>query len=341
MKIEYPFTFPDKTWDSLTSAEELGWSSRLLAVVRAYTQAIGSAAVMVVYRGRQICAWGDVSRCYNCHSIRKSLLSALYGIHLEEERLSLESTLAELGIDDLAPGLSEQEKQATLRDLLQSRSGVYHEASYETEWAKANRPARGSHAPGTFWYYNNWDFNVLGTILEQSAGRSLFEEFEQRIALPLQMQDYSLQKQRYEYEPISRHPAYVFRLSARDLARFGLLYLCRGNWQGMRLLTEEWVQACTTAYSHNQWGDGFGYMWWVARNGVLFPNFSLEEVSYAAKGFGGHYLALFPARDLLVVHRAETERPDGTIIDPGDPGYVSSEQFGTLLALLLQACPQP
>lgn len=341
MKIEYPFAFPDETWDSFTSAEELGWSSRLLAVARAYTQAIGSTAVMVVYRGRQLCAWGDMARCYNCHSIRKSLLSALYGIHLEEGRLNLESTLAELGIDDLAPGLSKQEKQATLRDLLQSRSGVYHEASYETEWAKASRPARGSHEPGTFWYYNNWDFNVLGTILEKSAGRSLFEEFEQRIALPLQMQDYSLQKQRYEYEPISQHPAYVFRLSARDLARFGLLYLCRGSWQGKRLLTEEWVQACTTAYSHNERGDGFGYMWWVARDGVLFPNVSLEEVVYAAKGYGGHYLALFPARDLLVVHRAETERPDGTIIDPGDPGYVSSDQFGTLLALLLQACPQP
>jgi hypothetical protein len=87
-------------------------------------------------------------------------------------------------------------------------------------------------------------------------------------------------------------------------------------------------------------GDGFGYMWWVARDEILFPNLSLEEVAYAAKGYGGHYLVQEKARDLLVVHRAETERLDVTIIDPGDPGYVSSEQFGTLLALLLQACPR-
>ena len=341
MKIEYPFTFPHETWDSLATPQELGWSSRLLAVARAYTQAIGSAAVMIVYQGRQLCAWGDIARCYNCHSIRKSLLSALYGLHLEEGRLRLESTLAELGIDDLPPGLSSQEQQATLRDLLQSRSGIYHKASYETEWAKASRPARGSHAPGTFWYYNNWDFNALGTILQQSAGRSLFEEFEQRIALPLQMQDYSRQKQSYADEPISQHPAYVFRLSARDLARFGLLYLRRGNWQGKPLLPAEWVQACTTAYSRNEWGDGFGYLWWVESSGILFPNLTLEEVAYAAKGYGGHYLALLPERDLIVVHRAETEHPDGTIIDPGDPGYVTSAQFGTLLALLLEACPQP
>jgi CubicO group peptidase (beta-lactamase class C family) len=70
-----------------------------------------------------------------------------------------------------------------------------------------------------------------------------------------------------------------------------------------------------------------------------FP-ISLEEAAYAAKGYAGHYLAVFPARDLLVVHRAETERPDGTIIDPGDAGYITSTQFGTLLALLLEACPQ-
>lgn len=342
MNVQYPFPFPQQTWgDPLTASKELGWSPNLLAIARAYVQAIGSGSVMVVHHGQQVFAWGDITRCYNCHSIRKSLLSGLYGLFLEEGCLHLESTLEELGIDDNAPTLSREEKRATLRDLLQSRSGVYHEASYETEWAKASRPARGSHPVGTFWYYNNWDFNVLGTILEQSAGRSLFEEFEQRIALPLQMQDYSLQRQSYEYEPISRHPAYVFRLSARDLARFGLLFLRQGNWQGKPLLPSAWVQACTTAYSHNEWGDGFGYLWWVASSGILFPNLSLEEAAYAAKGYGGHYLAVFPTRDLLIVHRAETERSDGTIIDPGDPGYVTSEQFGTLLALLLQACPPP
>jgi hypothetical protein len=46
-------------------------------------------------------------------------------------------------------------------DLLRSRSGVYHPVDFETESMQKGRPARGSHAPGTLWYYNNWDFNVL------------------------------------------------------------------------------------------------------------------------------------------------------------------------------------
>lgn len=377
MNTQQPSEFPQDTWNSVTAsaAEAAGWSSSLLTIAQAYAQAIGSAAVMIIHQGRLLASWGDIARPLNCHSIRKSLLSALYGIHLDEGRLRLESTLEELDIDDTEPRLTVQEKQATIRDLLQSRSGVYHEASYETEGAKEKRPPRGSHAPGTFWYYNNWDFNVLGTILERSVGHSVFEDFQNRVAVPLHMQDFQLEKQSYEMEPCSLYPAYVFRLSARDLARFGLLFLRRGNWQGHQLLPTSWIEACTTAYSHNEWGDGFGYMWWVANNvsipiglaknvapasphgssvevktenvkwkcnnDTLFPNLSLEEFVYAAKGYGGHFMAIFPARDLIVVHRAETERPNGTVIDPGDPGFVSSSQFGTLLALTLEACPHP
>ena len=76
----------------------------------------------------------------------------------------MSSTLAELGIDDNEPSLTDVEKRATVRDLLTARSGVYHPALYETPGMAAMRPLRGSHLPGTHWYYNNWDFNALGTI---------------------------------------------------------------------------------------------------------------------------------------------------------------------------------
>lgn len=72
--------------------------------------------------------------------------------------------MAELGIDDNEPRLTDEEKRATVHDLLKARSGVYHPALYETARMKEKRPPRHSHASGTFWYYNNWDFNVLGTI---------------------------------------------------------------------------------------------------------------------------------------------------------------------------------
>ena len=121
---------------------------------------------MIVDDGVVVDAWGDISRNFQCHSMRKSILSAIIGVHVDQGHLDLSQTLAQLGIDDYAPGLTAEEKQATVGDLIQARSGVYHVALGESREMKAMRPERHSHPAGTFWYYNNWDFNALGTIFE-------------------------------------------------------------------------------------------------------------------------------------------------------------------------------
>jgi len=146
--------------------------------------------MMIVQGGRVVDQWGDVDKKIEVRSIRKSFLSALYGIHVSDGRIDLGKTMAEIGIDDLPPALTAAEKQATILDLLRARSGIYHEAARETPGMRAKRPARGSHPPGTFWYYNNWDFNVLGTIFEKLTGKGIFEDFAQQIAKPIGMEDY-------------------------------------------------------------------------------------------------------------------------------------------------------
>jgi hypothetical protein len=153
--------YPGESWQKATTPEQLGWSSEKLAAARAYSERIGSAAVMIVDDSIVVDAWGDATRKYQCHSMRKSLLSALIGIHVEEGHIDLSKTLEELGIDDTEPSLTATEKQATIADLIKARSGIYHAALGEANSMKANRPERHSHAPGTFWYYNNWDFNAV------------------------------------------------------------------------------------------------------------------------------------------------------------------------------------
>ena len=165
---------------------------------------------MVVHDGRVVAAWGDVARTVNVASVRKSVLSALYGIAVAEGRINLKRTLAELGIQDNEPGLTTEEREATVRDLLMSRSGVYHGAAYETRDMGAARPPRGSHPPGAFWYSNNWDFNALGTIYTRLTRESFFEAVEKRIARPIGMEDYEgWRGGRLTYESVSQHPAYV------------------------------------------------------------------------------------------------------------------------------------
>ena len=97
-------------------------------------------------------------------SMRKSLLSALFGIYAPLTHFDLDASLGSLGIDD-DPPLTTEEKQATVRMLLEARSGVYHGYVAGTPAMREGWPKRGSHSPGSFWYYNNWDFNALGLFV--------------------------------------------------------------------------------------------------------------------------------------------------------------------------------
>jgi CubicO group peptidase (beta-lactamase class C family) len=295
--------YPGTSWSMYAVPEDAGWSSDRLSSAKALYDDIGSSAFLVVSDGAVLVAWGDIERRFMCHSVRKSFLSALYGIHVEEGTIDLENTLEELKIDDVPP-LTKEEKQARIIHLLKSRSGVFHAAAYETPAMKERRPARGSTKPGEFWYYNNWDFNALCTIFEQETNARIFEEFKRRIADPLQMEDFRLMDTYYHLEEQhSIHPAYPFRMSARDMARFGLLFLRNGTWKNRAIIPGEWVEASRRAYSTvSYWeGYGYGYMWWVN-----IDETDVKYGMYAALGFGGHMIAVLPAENMVFVHRSNT-----------------------------------
>jgi CubicO group peptidase (beta-lactamase class C family) len=321
--------YPGTSWDRAASPESMGWSADKLRAAREYAATLHTAAVMVIADGVVLDEWGETTRRFGIHSIRKSLLSALYGIEVKEGRIQLGKTLGELGIDDNEPSLTALEKRATVGDLLKARSGVYHPALYETPGMAAARPARGSYPPGAFWYYNNWDFNALGTIFEQATKTSIFEQLKTRLADPLQMEDYRVEDGSYVRGAESIHPAYPLRMTARDLARFGLLYLRDGAWRGRQVVPKAWVEESTRSYSdRGQWG-GYGYMWWVAPNGgPLLTSATFKARAYMAEGASGHFVVVVPYLDLVVVHRVNTDIQGRN---------VSYSQFGRLMQLILDA----
>ena len=322
---------PGKFWQKLESPQDAGWKVAELAAAEEFSATLDTAALMIVQDGVVIDEWGAVALPLKCHSVRKSLLSALYGTHVANGTIDLDQTLAELGIDDKEPSLTEQEKRARVRDLLKARSGVYHPALYETAAMAAARPPRGSHEADTFWYYNNWDFNTNATIFENLTGRSLFEEFEQRLAKPLQMQDFVRSRHtRYVTGDDSVHPAYPFELSTRDLARFGLLFLHAGRWNGEQIVPVDWVAESTRSYSEAGASGGYGYMWWVAVDGEHFPGVSLPDGSFSARGYRGQYLVVIPAWNMVIAHRVNSFQ-EGTRVTKGD--------FGKLLAKIFAARP--
>ncbi|WP_257170363.1 serine hydrolase [Bradyrhizobium sp. SRS-191] len=300
-----------------------------MAEARSFSDQLRSSAVVIVEHGKVVAEWGDTTKPMELASIRKSLLSALIGIAVSDHRVKLDSTLGELGIDDHPPGLSEIEKGATVRELLEARSGVYHAALYETPDMAKMRPPRGSHPPGTFWYYNNWDFNALGTIYEHATGTGIFEALDQKLAKPIGMQDYRPRDGSYISGEASIHPAYAIRMSARDLARFALLYLHKGDWAGRQIVPQEWVEESTRSYSTATFGFGYGYLWWIGfMGGAMAPTVTLPEGSFLAQGAGGQFALVVPALDLIVVHRVDRDTP---YTEP------SMRSMGRLFWLILKA----
>jgi len=297
--------YPDENWMQYVSPEDAGFDAARLEAARATWEGMTSSAFLVIADGAVVAAWGDVERRFMCHSVRKSFLSALYGIYWDRGEIDLNQTLADLGIDDWPDPLLESERQARILDLLKARSGVFHPAAYA---GRTDSRPRGSEGPGRYFAYNNWDFNTSATILMQETGSDVFRDFDQYFGGPLQMEDWRVTDGYYHYErDKSRYPAYPFRMSARDAGRFGLLFARYGMWDDGRILSENWVNRSSALYSIDTEIMGYGFYWWILRQ----PPF-LDHGMYAALGVGNQMIAVLPKSDMVIVNRANTYEGEST-----------------------------
>ena len=158
------WVFPAASWDSIGDPRSLGWSPAGLDSVRARLATLPSTGFMAVIGGRVLMSYGDTDTVSYLASVRKSVLSMIIGNYVKSGTVDLDKSLAQLGMDDLG-GLTDQEKQATVKDLLTARSGVFHEASNGGD-DLASAPPRGSQPHGRYYLYSNWDFNALGAAFE-------------------------------------------------------------------------------------------------------------------------------------------------------------------------------
>jgi CubicO group peptidase (beta-lactamase class C family) len=175
-------------WQRVADPAALGYSRTVLDSALALAQSMKTSALLVTVGGRSLLEYGDLTDTSYIASARKSILSMLYGRYVENGTIRLNETLAEVGIDDRG-GLLPLERTATVEQLLEACSGVYHPASNQGD-ALVMAPPRGSQKPGTYNLYSNWDFNALGTIFEKKTGRGIYDAFESDIARPIGMQDF-------------------------------------------------------------------------------------------------------------------------------------------------------
>ena len=172
-----------------------------------------------------------------------------------------------------------------------ARSGVFHDPSYGGDDRK-NVLKRGSVEPGTYYLYNNWDFNAVGYIFEKLVGKTIYEEIEEQIAIPTGFEnwDLSIQKKAGDITK-SKYLAYPINLSTKDMAKVGQLMLNKGEWNGNRLISENWLKKIVTIVTPKDTVSkrrglskfkspdfGYSYMWWT------FDEFNKNNTVLATSG---------------------------------------------------------
>jgi CubicO group peptidase (beta-lactamase class C family) len=290
---------PGANWDTAPGTPQAKFANLDAVEDKLFTMT--TTSFMVVTGGRISYRYGEIGEVSYLASARKSIMSMLYGKYVANGTIKLDATMADIGIDE-DDGLLPIEKTARVRDLLISSSGVYHAGG--SPGTEDNLLPRGTEQPGKRFVYNTWDFNVLGAIFEKLTGKTVFAALEQDLARPLGFQDYDPARQRMMgYENQSRYLAYHMFLSARDMARLGLLMARNGNWNGQQIVPAAWVKESTTQYvspgAVGRGGEvGYSYLWWTpTRTGAPWAG------SFMASGQFGQYILVLPAIDTVIVHR--------------------------------------
>jgi CubicO group peptidase (beta-lactamase class C family) len=231
---------------------------------------------------------------------------------VDEGRMALD---APLGFDWLPPvDMMETDPRnaITLRHVLNMSSGLYPVDSFGMEYATGSGFAYWAGAssvngarrrglirePGTFWDYENYDTLLAVFAMKQALGdERAYHEFPRRALLDrIGMRSTLLSTDRFG-DFILSSQVYT---NARDLARFGLLYLQNGMWNGERLISEDWIKFVRTpAPATAETGNFYGGQWWL----VPDDRVDVPKNAYATAGNRGQYVIVVPSHDVVIVRR--------------------------------------
>ena len=241
-------------------------------------------------------------------SMTKSITNALVGILVHEGKLSVNNPapVAEWQHDD--------RRKITINNLLQATSGLTWQESYFIPTSTFHNmfiksDDKGSYAagmslvnePGQEWKYSSGSCNILSKIIRQTVGDDNYYKFPyEKLFFRIGMNNTLLEP---DASGTFVGSSYCYG-TARDWARFGLLYLNDGVWNGERILPEGWVKYSTTPASADQKGK-YGALWWLNHGPEnepskrLFPD--LPGDMYMAEGFESQYVMVIPSNKLVIV----------------------------------------
>ena len=273
-------------------------------------------SLMVVYKGdiihERYAPGINMNTRTRTWSTAKSIAVTLIGMLVDQGRMDLDEPLGLEWLPDILAPEADPRNEITLRNALNMSTGLYPLDNYGKEyvtgsgmsyWAGASsvngaRQRALVREPGTYWDYENYDTLLAVLAMKNALGDDkTYQEFPRRALLDkLGMRNTLVSSDRF-HDFILSSQVYT---NARDLARFGLLYLQNGIWDGERLISEEWVEFVSTpAPSTAERGNFYGGQWWL----VPDDRDDVPKSAYSTAGNRGQYVIVIPTHDLVIVRR--------------------------------------
>lgn len=281
------------------------------------TKKRGGPAGLILKNGYQITSWGDIKRVDMTFSVTKSYLSTVAGLAVDHNLISTKEKVSTTVWDTTFDGSHNQ--QITWEHLLNQSSDWSGTLWGGHDWAD-RPPKEGSiddwknrdfYTPGTRFEYNDVRVNLLAYSLLQVWRKPLPQVLKEHIMDPIGASttwrwfgyDNSwtdLDGHHVQSVSGGGHSGGGIFINALDHARFGLLFLNKGVWNGKQLISQDWIEKATASSPAQV---NYGYMWWLNKKGTSrFWEGVPENVFYAA-GFGGNFIVIVPDEELVIVTR--------------------------------------
>ena len=277
-------------------------SASILQLVDAFERKTDEIHSLMVLRHGHVVAegWWSPYAAHHPHmmfSVSKSFTATAVGLAVSEGLFSLDDTVISFFAQDVANQPDELLSAMRVRDLLCMSTGQAVDTwSYMVErsdgnWIRAFLEVPVLHTPGTHFVYNTGATYMLSAIIQHTTGTTLLEYLKPRLFEPL-----GIANATWFMSPQGITAGGIgLSIRTEDLAKFGQLYLQKGQWQGKQLLPEGWVEQASAFQADNSngiqtdWQQGYGYQFWRCRHGA-----------YRADGVFGQYCIIMPEQDAVI-----------------------------------------
>ncbi len=320
--------WPTKGW-KIMELESLNINSSKMQIADEFAKNDHlSRALLVVKNGylvfEKYYGEGGPDNSTNLWSVTKSVSSAIIGLLYDQHEFSSMHTK----MTSLMPDYPEF-GEITLHHVLTQTTGLnwVEEGPLWVQWAFSNdwvseALSRGYQSkPGEKFFYSSANSHFLTALVDYKSDISVGALAKQKLFDPMGIEFYEVDSNlQYNNWLEYTYPAYQtwrkdpngiecasfgLYLKARDMAKFGYLYLNKGFWDGKQLISKDWVEISTKEHIRNIYGRySYGYQWYITKVGS-YP-------AFLASGFGGQIIGVVPSLDLVVVLKFEAENP----VDP-------------------------